>query len=90
MMNPAQQDLFDLAILRVLDANRSRWGLAASAIGHLMAPFGFPSPDEDTLLDRIDYLVRKKFVEEVTKQASRASRAWRATTEGLNYLDNHP
>lgn len=86
-MTAAQQELFDLAILRVLDANRGRYGLTAAATGHLLAEFGFPSPDNDLVLDRIDYLVRKELVEEVTKIVGRANRAWRITEEGLKFVD---
>jgi len=86
-MTAAQQELFDLAILRVLDANRARYGLTAAATGHLMAEFGFPSPNNDDVLDRIDYLSRKQVIEEVTKIIGKANRAWRITEAGLQYVD---
>lgn len=88
-MKPAQQELFDLAILRVLDANRTRYGLTAAAIGHLIAEFGFAAPEAGEVLDRIDYLVRKKLVEEVTKLVGAANRAWRITEAGLQFVDEH-
>lgn len=86
-MTPAQQELFDLAILRVLDANRTRFGLGADAIRHLLAQFGFPAPAPDLILDRIDYLVRKELAEEVLKVANQSNRAWRITTAGINHVD---
>lgn len=86
-MNPAQQELFDLAILRVLDANRTRFGLSAAALGNFMGQEGFPSPNPDTVLDRIDYLARHGFVEEVAKTVNKANRAWRITDAGINHLD---
>ena len=89
-MSPAQQELFDLAILRVLNANRARYGLTVAATRHWMAEFGFRSPDADTVLDRIDYLVGKKLVEEVSKLLGNANRAWRITDDGLKYVDEHP
>lgn len=88
-MTPAQQELFDLAILRVMDANRTRFGLGVAAICHLMAEFGFPDPNANMVLDRIDYLVRKEFAEEVLKQVSKANRAWRITNAGIEHVDNH-
>ena len=86
-MTPAQEELFDLAILRVLDRNRSRFGLISAAIGHLMVEFGFPSPDPDLLLDRLDYLTRKSLIQEVAKLVGNANRAWRITEDGLQYVD---
>jgi hypothetical protein len=86
-MNPVQQELFDLAILRVLDANRTRFGLTVTSLGHLVAQFGFPSPNEELLLDRIDYLTRKELVEEVLKGVNAANRAWRITPAGLTHVD---
>jgi hypothetical protein len=86
-MTPEQQELFDLAILRVLDANRTRFGLGLTAVAHLLAPFGFPSPNADTVSDRVDYLTGKNLVEEVLKTVNRANRAWRITTAGIDYVD---
>ena len=89
--SPAEQELFDLAILRVLDSNRTRWGLSVEALGHLVGQFGFPTPAKELLLDRLDYLVsRPKTVEEVLKVANRAARSWRITEAGIDYVDNHP
>jgi hypothetical protein len=86
-MNPAQQELFDDAILRVLDGNRTRFGLGAEAIGHLIAQYGFQSPAKDAVLDRLDYLSRKQLAEEVDKPDHRANRAWRITDVGIDRLD---
>lgn len=88
-MEPTQQELFDKALLSVLDANRTRFGLGLRAIGHQMAPFGFPAPKEDLVADRIDYLVRKDLVEEVTKNVHAANRAWRLTPAGFDFVDQH-
>lgn len=86
-MNPAQQELLDLAILRVLDGNRTRYGLNAAAIGHLLAQFGFTAVKADVLLDRLDYLTGKSLVEEVLKQIDRANRAWRISEAGIAHVD---
>lgn len=86
-MNAAQQELFDLAILRVLDANRSRFGLGVEAVRHLMSPYGFSSPPPDLVLDRIDYLTARGLLEEVAKAIDRANRAWRITEPGMNHVD---
>jgi len=86
-MNAAQQELFDLAILRVLDANRSRFGLNAEGIGHMLIGFGFGSAKPDDVVDRVDVLARKGLVEEVLKALGAANRAWRITTKGIAIVD---
>jgi len=93
-MNAQQQELFDLAILRLLDANRSRYGLGVTAICHLLPQFGFTSShfkSEDqfasTVADRIEYLTNKRLVEEVLKNVNKANRAWRITEDGINHVD---
>ncbi len=88
-MNAAQQELFDLAILRVLVANHTRFGLNVAAVCHLMAMFGFPSPNSDTVLARLEYLTGKGLAEEVLKQVSKTNRAWRVTDQGRQYEDEH-
>jgi hypothetical protein len=88
-MNAAQQELFDLAILRVLVANHTRFGLSAAAVVHLLPQFGFPNPGDALVLDRIEYLVSKGLAEEVLKQVSKTNRAWRASDKGRQYEDEH-
>lgn len=89
-MNAQQTELFDLAILQVLDEQRGRYGLTVAAVRHQTAKFSFPSPAEDFTTDRLDYLVGKGLVEEVTKLIGRANRAWRITEAGLQFVDEHP
>lgn len=86
-MNHIQQQLFDEAVLGVLDANRTRFGMNADSISNGMSMFGFASPNRDTLLDRLDYLQRHSLVEEVSKQVNKANRAWRITDQGISHLD---
>jgi hypothetical protein len=88
-MSPAQTELFDLAVLQVLAANRTRYGLTQRAVSHLLAEFGFPSPDGEVLADRVDYLTRKGLAEEVQKTVNLANRTWRITEAGLNHVDTH-
>lgn len=78
-----------MAILRVLDANRTRFGLGLDAVGHLIVQYGFQSPKQELLADRVDYLARKELVEEVAKTMNKANRAWRITEVGINHVDNH-
>lgn len=85
-MNAAEQELLDLAILRVLEANRTRFGLTPVAITHLLPQFGFkiePAQAEE----RLGYLTDKGMAEEALKVINKANRAWRITTAGIDYVD---
>ena len=88
-MNAAQQELFDLAILRVLDARRTRFGNTLPEIAYGMLEHAFPSPDHDDERDRIEYHTNKGLIEEVAKTVNKANRAWRITEAGINHVDNH-
>lgn len=86
-MTEEQKALFRKAILRVLDANRTRFGLGLPAVGHLTVQFGFASPKSDELADAMDYLEKKELVEEVLKSVNRSNRCWRITEKGIAFLD---
>ena len=93
-MNPEQTELLDLALLRVMDANRTRYGLGLVALAHHLRPFGFhaangggPQAFLERVADRLEYLTNKGMVEEATKTLSRENRAWRITPTGIRYLD---
>ncbi len=88
-MNPEQQELFDLAILRVLDRNRTRFGITAGNVRILMAEFAFHGAALDTVKDRIDYLIGKKLVEEVNREINKANRCFRITDAGIEHVDQH-
>jgi len=82
-----KRELFRLALLDVLRLNPTRFGLSVPAAAHLMALFGFPSPNHQDVADGLDYLERKGLVEQAIKILSPENRAWRITTEGIAYLD---
>ena len=93
-MNAEAKELFRKAVLRVLDSNRSRYGLGVVAIGHQLMPFGFSARNFDSteafsnaIADALQYLGDKKFLEEVGKAISQENRAWRITGAGIAYLD---
>lgn len=88
-MTPQQQELFDLAILRVLVANHSRFGLNIEAICHLMGMFGFKSPAAEKVSERVEYLTGKGMLEEVLKIVNKTNRAWRVTEAGRQHEDEH-
>lgn len=88
-MNAQQREVFRLAILGVVNANRTRFGLSSEAIGLHLGMFGFAHSSDDDRLDALDYLQGKAMVEEVTRPVSAENRAWRITTTGIAYLDSH-
>jgi len=93
-MTTEQKELFQTAVLRVLDANRSRWGLGVAAVGHHLAPFGFSAASfasvesfHAAIADAVQYLCDKHLAEEVPKVVGAGNRVWRIRTEGIDYLD---
>lgn len=86
-MTEEQKELFRKAVLRVLDANRTRYGLGLSAVGHLLTQFGFGQAKSEELAEAVDYLERKGLVIEVMKSVNRSNRAWRIEEAGIAYLD---
>jgi hypothetical protein len=88
-MTAEQLELFRLAILKIADANRTRFGLTKTAFIHVLPMYGFQVTDAEQLEEAIDYLVRKGLFVEVLKSVSRENRAWRITEGGIAFLDNH-
>jgi hypothetical protein len=79
-------ELFDTALLRVLDANNTQWGLQAPALSMFTREFGFAPSPADTV-SRLEYLIGKGMVQEVPKVLSKANRAWKITDAGRRHLD---
>lgn len=87
-MNPAQTEMFDQAILQVLDLNGSRFGLEAKAVSVLVKEQGF-SPTVQETERRLDYMADEAiaFVKVVDKgDFNTANRAWKIAARGINYL----
>jgi hypothetical protein len=89
-MKPEQQELFRVAILRVLEANPTRRGLPLRGIGLMLSQFGFPNPAETDLADALDYLERRDppLIDQPLKIISKENRAWRITGAGVAFLDS--
>jgi hypothetical protein len=79
-------ELFDNALLRVLDANNTQWGLQAPALSMFTREFGF-APSSTETVNRLEYLTGKGMVQEVAKVLSKANRAWKITDAGRRHLD---
>jgi hypothetical protein len=81
-------ELFDNALLRVLDANNTQWGLQAPALSMFTREYGF-APSQAETIGRLEYLTDKGMAQEVPKMLSKANRAWKITSAGRRYLDEH-
>jgi hypothetical protein len=86
MIPTEKLELFDNALLRVLDANNTPWGLQAPALGMFTHEFGF-TPSAAETVGRLEYLTGKGMAQEVAKVLSKANRAWKITDAGRRYLD---
>jgi hypothetical protein len=86
-MTAEQRELFRLAILRVLDSNKTRFGLSVTAIIHVLPMFGFTGVGKEEVLDEVEYLSRRELAIEVLKVVSKENRAWRITEAGIGFLD---
>ncbi len=93
-MKAEELEIFRMAILRVLDSNRTRFGLGLPAIavhlvrfGFVTGTFGSEKDFSSAIADELQYLGDKGFVEEALKLVSRENRAWRITAAGIALLD---
>lgn len=83
-----QKPVADHAILRVLDNNRTPYGLSAEAIAIHARRFGVDLTEAE-VIERLEYLTGKRMIVEALKELHRTDRAWRITGEGMDYLDRH-
>lgn len=84
-MNAEELELLREAILRVLAANKTPFGVPIEAVRLRVYHLGF-SVDRDQLLPELDYLVDKGLVALKDKTISPEVRAWRITAAGRDYL----
>ena len=88
-MTPASNtELFDQAILQILNANNARFGLQASAVRLFVRPHGF-QPSEEEVIDRLEYLAGKGLAVEVPRRIHKTYRAWKISDAGRQYLDDN-
>lgn len=84
-MNPLQRENYRRALLLVLDANASPYGVGLPALRLLVQHYGFYPTDVDTLAE-LTYLTDKGFITEVAKQMSPENRLHRITAAGRDFL----
>ena len=85
-MNPEPRELFRLALLRLLDANPTRYGLGAAALAHLAATYGFAFPTAEQVCREAQYLADKGLLAPLDKTISPENRLWRITAAGRDFL----
>jgi hypothetical protein len=88
MISNNQLELFAGAVLKVLDANNTQFGLGMPAIRLLVRQFAF-NPTEAETINAMEYLAGKGLVEQAPKVLVRINRAWKITDGGRQYLDDH-
>lgn len=78
-----------LALLRVQEANRTRWGLTAAALRVMVGRWSL-HPSTEEVEAEVLYLQDKGFSELVGKVISPENRAWRITAAGRDFLAEQP
>lgn len=79
-------ELLQIAILRVLDANGTKFGLAAEAIKLHVGPLGFQDVTKEKVETELEYLQGSGLVEVPPKIVNPNLRTWKRTAAGRNYL----
>ena len=85
-MKAAQRELLQQAILRVLDANHTRFGLGLDALTLHVSAYGFATVTRETVEIELEYLEGKGLVELAAKVLEPANRAWKRTSAGRDFL----
>jgi len=85
-MSAAQRELYRAALLRVLEANETQWGLSAAVIAVHAAVFGFPGRGAEVASTELRYLLEKGLVHVPSKAISPENQTWRITAAGRDWL----
>ena len=85
-MNSAQRELHRAALLRVLEANQTYWGLSAAVVAVHVATFGFPGRGVELAATELRYLGDKGFVHVPSKAISPENQTRRITAAGRDWL----
>ena len=88
MTTPEKRELLRIAILRVLEANTSRFGLGITALIHMLGAYGTVGAPDDVRFE-VYYLHDKGFLTPVDKAISPENQCWRITAEGRDWVAAH-
>ena len=85
-MTASQRELYRAALLRVLEANETQWGLSAPVLAVHVAVFGFRGLGAEVASCELRYLQDKGFVKATAKAISPENQSWRITAAGRDWL----
>ena len=85
-MTSTQLELYRMALLRVLEANETQYGLSAPVLAVHVATFGFRGLGADFAAGELRYLEDKGFVRPPPKAISPENQTWRITAAGRDWL----
>ncbi len=88
-MNAEQREALHIVLLRLLDANQTRFGLGPQALSVLAGTYGFAAARPDVIEKEMDYLAHAQnaLAEEVDRgNFNPQNRTWRITPKGRNLL----
>jgi hypothetical protein len=78
--------LLRAAILRILDANNSRWGLSPNAVAIMLAAEGFAGTPESEAREHLDWLLDHRWVLVANSPLDPTGRHYRITAEGRHQI----
>jgi hypothetical protein len=84
------KDIFHAALLKIMDANRTRFGLQAATLSLQLRGEAIIA-GKDEVIQALDYLGSRTppLVEETRPEINRENRAWIITAGGIRYVDEH-
>lgn len=88
IITPAIREQIRLSLLRHLEDNPARFGLAVALLRSFLAAEGFNIPVQAVELE-LEYLQGKGLVESPAKSISPELRAWKITAAGRDHLAIH-
>jgi hypothetical protein len=80
-----QREQLRLSLLRFLDANQTRFGLATAVLLQMARSEGRPDLQKGQLEAELEYLAEKGLAAEALKGISPENRNWRITANGRDY-----
>jgi hypothetical protein len=85
ILSPEQREQLRLSLLRFLDANNTRFGLATKLLAQMCRSEGLPLLEPQHVETELRYLEEKSFVQEALKGMSPENRCWRITAAGRDF-----
>lgn len=84
------KEILHATLLKLMDANRTRFGLQAAVLRLQLRGLAINASQEE-LVQALDYLGSRTppLVEEVQPEIDRENRAWKITSDGIRYVDQH-